>query len=65
MWHLSQAQRIVISLPPHDILYAVLRNNLTFRIDRTQAAGGVCEQRIPALRYYKYIDCIHGGNKNF
>ena len=48
----SRAQRIVFRLPPYDTPRAARCNKAKFRVHRRHAAGGVCEQRITALRIY-------------
>ena len=48
----SWGQRIVFRLPPYDTPRAARCNKAKFRVHRRHAAGGVCEQRITALRKY-------------
>ena len=48
----SRGQRIVFPLPPYDTPLAARCNKAKFRVHRRHAAGGVCEQRITALRKY-------------
>ena len=50
----SRGQRIVFRLPPYDTPRAARCNKTKFRVHRRHAAGGVCEQRITALRKYIY-----------
>ena len=50
----SRGQRIVFRLPPYDTPRAACCNKAKFRVHRRHAAGGVCEQRITALRKYIY-----------
>ena len=55
----SRGQRIVFRLPPYDTPRAARCNKAKFRVHRRHAAGGVCEQRITALRKYIYrYTCI-------
>ena len=49
-----RARRLAFRLPPYDTPHVAPRNNPEFHVDRTHAAGGVCEQTKTALR--KYID---------
>ena len=51
----SQVQRIIFRLPPYDTPCAVPRNKAKFHVHRRHAAGGVCEQRMMALRNYIYL----------
>ena len=50
----SRGQRIVFRLPPYDTPRAARYNKAKFRVHRRHTAGGVCEQRITALRKYRY-----------
>ena len=50
----SRGQRIVFRLPPYDTPRAARCNKAKFRVHRRHAAGGVCEQRVTALRKYIY-----------
>ena len=44
-----RARWLAFRLPPYDIPRAAPRNNPEFHVDRTHAAGGVCEQTKTAL----------------
>ena len=54
MRRFSRAQRIVFRIPPYDTPRAARYNKAKFRVHRRHTAGGVCEQRITALRKYRY-----------
>ena len=45
----TPVQRIVFCLPPYGTPHSAPRNIPTFCVNRMQDAGGVCEQKIPAL----------------
>ena len=47
-----RAKRIAFRLPPYNLPHVVPCNSPVFRVDRTQAAGGVCEQTFSALPEY-------------
>ena len=48
-------QRLAFRLPPYDTPHVAPRNNPKFHVDRTHAAGGVCEQTKTALRKYNRL----------
>ena len=54
--HSTTCHTHVFRLPPYDTPRASDRNNPEFHVDRTHAAGGVCEQTKTALQIYIYID---------
>ena len=55
MWHSARVLRIGFRAPSYDHPHAAPRNSPAFRVDRRQAAGGVCEQTNPDLLNYIYI----------
>ena len=53
---LSSARWLTFRLPPYDTPRAAPCNNLEFHIDRTHAAGGVCEQTKNLSTYVRIQD---------
>ena len=62
MRRIPRARRIGVRLPPYDHPHAAPHNSPAFRLDRRQAARGVCEQTNPALLNYIIIAKVIWGN---
>ena len=55
-----RVRQLVFRLPPYDTPRALDHNNPQFNVNRTNAAGGVFEQRQMALRKHIYTFIIMG-----
>ena len=55
-----QVRQLIFRLPPYDTPCALDHNNPQFHVNRTNAAGGVFEQRQMALQKYIYRFIIIG-----
>ena len=62
---IPRARRNGVRLPPYGHPHAAPHNSPAFRVDRRQAARGVCEQTNPALLNYIIAKVIWGSVKTY
>ena len=55
-----RARGLAFRIPSYDTPRVAPHNNPQFHVDRTHAAGGVCEQTKTALRNIYIDDCFTG-----